>query len=57
MSIPMRKVSTGEPCAGKLHARFGGRGELRGSSLPQGKRIKTLENSKTAQILLIFPEK
>jgi hypothetical protein len=25
----MRKLSTGEPCAGELHARFGGRGELR----------------------------
>ena len=24
----MRKLSTGEPCAGKPHARFGGRGEL-----------------------------
>ncbi len=30
----MRKFSTGEPCAGKSHARFGGRGESRGSSLP-----------------------
>jgi hypothetical protein len=27
--IPMRKLSTGEPCAGELHARFGGRGELK----------------------------
>jgi len=25
-SIPMRKPSTGEPCAGEPHARFGGRG-------------------------------
>jgi hypothetical protein len=24
--IPMRKPATGEPCAGKPHARFGGRG-------------------------------
>src|SRR6516164_4146124 len=24
--IPMRKPPTGEPCAGELHARFGGRG-------------------------------
>ena len=24
----MRKPLTGEPCAGKLHARFGGRGGL-----------------------------
>src|SRR5215208_4893708 len=24
--IPMRKPPTGEPCAGKPHARFGGRG-------------------------------
>ena len=23
----MRKLSTGEPCAGEPHARFGGRGE------------------------------
>ena len=29
--IPMRKQPTGEPCAGELHARFGGRG---GASLP-----------------------
>ena len=25
----MRKLPTGEPCAGELHARFGGRGELK----------------------------
>ena len=24
----MRKLSTGEPCAGEPHARFGGRGDL-----------------------------
>jgi hypothetical protein len=24
--IPMRKLPTGEPCAGEPHARFGGRG-------------------------------
>jgi hypothetical protein len=29
----MRKLSTGEPCAGELHARFGGRGELRKKAL------------------------
>ena len=29
--IPMRKPATGEPCAGELHARFGGQG---GESLP-----------------------
>jgi hypothetical protein len=29
----MRKPLTGEPCAGKLHARFGGRGGL-GLSYP-----------------------
>ena len=33
--IPMRKLSTGEPCAGKPRARFGGRGVLgKGASLP-----------------------
>src|SRR5262249_668567 len=26
--IPMRKLPTGEPCAGEPHARFGGRGRL-----------------------------
>ena len=26
LSIPMWKLSTGEPCAGEPHARFGGRG-------------------------------
>jgi len=25
-TTPMRKPPTGEPCAGELHARFGGRG-------------------------------
>jgi len=31
----MRKLSTGEPCAGEPPARFGGRGESgKGSSLP-----------------------
>ena len=32
-TLPMRKTSTGEPCAGKPHARVGGRGSLR-LSLP-----------------------
>src|SRR5579862_946696 len=32
-TLPMRKPTTGEPCAGKLHARFGGRGGLQ-PSLP-----------------------
>ena len=30
----MRKLPTGKPCAGKPHARFGGRGEPSGSFLP-----------------------
>ena len=30
----MRQLPTGEPCAGELHARFGGRGERRLFSTP-----------------------
>ena len=34
--IPMRKPPTGEPCAGKPHARFGGRGGLKSFPTPIG---------------------
>jgi len=28
ISVPMRKLTTGEPYAGELHVRFGGKGDL-----------------------------
>ena len=40
--IPMRKLPTGEPCAGEPHARFGGRGRREPFPTPIGLRIGNL---------------
>ena len=39
--IPMRQPSTGEPCAGEPHARFGGRGRRKPFPTPINPRINS----------------
>src|SRR3990172_5571945 len=43
LSIPMWKLSTGEPCAGEPHARFGGRGGRALFPTPINLRIEHVE--------------
>jgi len=45
--LPMRKPPTGEPCAGKPHARFGGRG---GETVPTPIAATYLPVSGTLQL-------
>ena len=44
----MRKLPTGEPCAGEPHARFGGRGRRKPFSTPYqasaGRKVKNLDS-------------
>jgi len=48
----MRKLSTGEPCAGELHARFGGRGELRKKLFSSNYSVPLFEKEGLGEILL-----
>jgi hypothetical protein len=47
----MRKLPTGEPCAGEPHARFGGRG--RRKPFPDPYQVRSLLNNIAPQILPI----
>jgi hypothetical protein len=51
--IPMRKLSTGEQCAGEPHARFGGRGEPRGSFPPLFEDWQAAKNQCSFFLMLI----
>jgi len=46
----MRKLPTGEPCAGEPQARFGGRGRRKPFPTPIGKVVKDLFNDFLLQV-------
>ena len=46
----MRKLPTGEPCAGEPHARFGGRGRRKPFPTPIGLKLIVDEAKKSAKV-------